>query len=82
MSAELKPLAVDARGAGRLVGMSERSWRRRVAAGEAPRGVRIGGRLVRWPTDELRAWLLAGAPNQEQWERSRGAGLDGAHTGR
>jgi len=37
------------------------------ASGKLPKPVRIGGRVV-WRTDEIRAWLTAGAPSRVDWE--------------
>lgn len=66
---QLEPLAVDADGAGRLVGVSGRTWRRMNAGGLVPRPVRLAG-SVRWRVDELRRWVDAGAPSRSKWEES------------
>ncbi|GAG12676.1 unnamed protein product, partial [marine sediment metagenome] len=29
------------------------------------------GRAVRWPVEELKAWLAAGAPERSKWETMR-----------
>jgi len=55
-------LALGAREAAEACGVSLRSWRRLVATGQIPPGLRIGGRIV-WPLDGprgLRAWLDGG----------------------
>ncbi|MCB0325142.1 MAG: helix-turn-helix domain-containing protein [Bdellovibrionales bacterium] len=35
--------------------------------GKLPAPVRLG-RSVRWPRNELEAWLRAGAPTQQEWQ--------------
>lgn len=38
------------------------------ASGRLPRPIRFG-RAVRWPAEQLRAWLAAGAPTRDVWEQ-------------
>jgi excisionase family DNA binding protein len=66
-------LLVTAREAAKLLGISERHFRKLVASGGAPRPVRLG-RSVRWNVDELRAWTAAGSPSRERWEVMRDSG--------
>jgi predicted DNA-binding transcriptional regulator AlpA len=47
-------LAVDAKAAGALFGLSERAWRRLDVAGHIPRPIKVG-RLIRWRLAELAA---------------------------
>lgn len=61
---------VDAEGAGQVMGVSGRTWRRWDSAGNVPRPIRIG-RRVRWHIAELRAWVQASCPPRKQWEKSR-----------
>jgi len=61
---QLDPLAVGAREAARLCGVSLRSWWRLVAAGIAPRSYRLLGRTV-FRFSDLRAWADAGFPRRE-----------------
>ena len=44
-----------------------------------PQPIRLGKRRLVWPLDELRAWLLAGAPRRSEWNtiRAEALGLDG-----
>ena len=35
-----------------------------------PKAIRLG-HAVRWPRSEIEAWLAAGAPSREQWERQK-----------
>lgn len=66
----LRPLAVDAGGAGALAGVSRAHWWRLVGTGRAPRGLRLGKRRV-WAVKELEEWLAAGAPPADRWEQLR-----------
>ncbi|MHC4400198.1 MAG: helix-turn-helix transcriptional regulator [Planctomycetota bacterium] len=51
----------------KLLGVSERHVWALNASGRLPRPVRLG-RAVRWPVEELRNWLAAGAPERSRWE--------------
>lgn len=72
---ELPPLAVDG---GRLalntaeladaLGVSIRMIQRMNASGRLPRPMRFG-RAVRWSVAELHAWMAAGSPGRDRWER-------------
>jgi predicted DNA-binding transcriptional regulator AlpA len=64
----LPRLAVDAREAARLFGVSRAAWLKWRAAGRLPRPRRLGRRVL-WDTRELAAWWAAGAPPPEDWER-------------
>ena len=66
-------LALNAAETAAAIGLSERSFRRGLAAGRIPKGVRIGGRCV-WPVSMLEAWLAAGAPPDAEWERCEAGG--------
>lgn len=66
------PLVADARGLERLGVAKLRTIRRWDSAGLLPKPIRIGGRVV-WRVDEIHAWLNAGAPCRETWERSKPA---------
>lgn len=71
---ELQPLAVSARQLGAMLGLSVRNIRALDASGKLPKPVRIGGRSVRWPVDEIRDWLAAGAPDRATWETLKNNG--------
>ena len=60
-------LLVDAREAGSLVGIDERTWRRLDARGQVPAPIKVG-KSARWPLRELAKWIQAGCPNRETWE--------------
>ena len=67
---ELKPgdrLAVDAKEAAALLGISERHFRDLNSAGRVPEPIKLG-KSPRWSVDELRAWLAAGGPARERWD--------------
>jgi len=67
------PLAVDARGLGRLLGVAERTVRTMNSAGRIPRPVALGRRRV-WCVSEVLRWLEAGAPERARWEAMRAGG--------
>jgi len=67
----LAPLAVDANDAAHLIGVSRATWWRMHSAGRVPLPVRLATRTPRWRVDELREWLLAGAPNRATWNAQR-----------
>ncbi len=62
-----EPLLVGSALAGRLVGMSGRSWQRLSAADAVPEPVRLGKRRL-WRLDDLRAWVGCGCPSRERFE--------------
>jgi excisionase family DNA binding protein len=53
-------LALSARELAARMGLSLRHIRRSDSAGWIPRPIRIG-RSVRWPVDEVQAWMTEGA---------------------
>ena len=63
-----RPLAVDARQLGRMLGLSVRTLRVMDAGGKLPRPVRLNGHSVRWVVSEIESWLAAGAPDRQTWE--------------
>ena len=67
------PLAFSAQQlADRLGGVSLRHIRRLDSAGKIPRPIRLG-RSVRWPVQEIKDWMDAGAPDRRTWEAMKGA---------
>jgi predicted DNA-binding transcriptional regulator AlpA len=66
-------LAVSAEGAARLCGVSRSQWWKLHSAGKVPLPVYLGSKAPRWRVDELRAWLAAGCPNRQEWQRVQGA---------
>ena len=62
------PLAISAGQLAAQLGVSLRHVRRADSAGLVPKPIRIG-RSVRWPVDEIRSWLKAGAPDRRAWEQ-------------
>ncbi len=68
-----QPIAVDAPGVARLLGISERMVRKLNLRGELPRAARLGRRRV-WLVEELKLWMRIGCPHRDLWERmKRGA---------
>ena len=64
----LDAVLVGDNAAGRICGVSGRTWRRMASAGETPAPVRLGGKLRRWRVDELKRWAEARCPSRERWE--------------
>jgi hypothetical protein len=68
----VEQLAVRCGDAGSICGVSPRLWRSLDSAAKVPRGIRLGGSRAKvWVVAELNAWLAAGAPPRDQWERMR-----------
>ena len=57
----IERLAVNAREAARICGLSTAMWWKLDRSGRCPRPIRVG-RLKRWRVEELRAWLAMGCP--------------------
>ena len=64
------PLLLCAKSAAAICDKSPRTWRTWDALGLIPRPVRIG-RSTLWRADELHAWIAAGCPRRQDWEKSR-----------
>lgn len=64
------PLALSAQQLADRLGVSLRHVRRMDSAQLLPRPVRLG-RSVRWPVDEVHAWMKAGAPDRRRWDQLR-----------
>jgi predicted DNA-binding transcriptional regulator AlpA len=64
-------LALPAKDAAALVGVSRAQWWKLHASGKIPLPVYLGTKAPRWRVDELRAWLAAGAPDRQTWQRIR-----------
>ena len=64
----IEPLLLTPAEAARLLGRSLRSFYRDISAGRVPRAVRLGASR-RWRLSELRAWIEAGLPGRDTWER-------------
>ena len=63
----VEPLLVGAVLAGRLVGVSGRTWQRLSAGGETPPPVHLGGKRL-YSIATLRRWVEAGCPSRERFE--------------
>jgi len=63
-------LLLDAAEAARLIGIGRSTFYRLDETGGVPRGVRLG-RMRRWRSEELRAWIAAGCPPRVRWEEQR-----------
>jgi predicted DNA-binding transcriptional regulator AlpA len=66
-------LAVPAKDAAALVGISRAQWWKLFAAGKTPLPIYLGTKAPRWRIAELEAWLAAGAPDRATWQRQREA---------
>ncbi len=51
----------------RRLGVSVRTVRRLDAAGKLPKPVRLG-HSVRWRSDEIERWVVAGCPERATWQ--------------
>ena len=66
-------LAVAARDAAELLGISRAQLWKLHSSGKMPRPVRLGAKATRWRVDELRAWLKAGCPDRTDMAEDAGA---------
>jgi len=57
---------IDAKGLAAMLSLSKRQVFRLNSCGKIPAPIRIGG-AVRWPAEEISAWLNAGAPDRKTW---------------
>ena len=62
---------LNAKSLGQLMALSKRQIFRLNSCGKIPAPLRIGG-SVRWASNEICAWLEAGAPDRRTWEAMRG----------
>ena len=76
----LTPLLVSGATAGRLCGISGRTWHRLDLAGRVPQAIQVG-RLKRWAVAELVEWAGAGCPARDRFQsikdNARGVGGTG-----
>lgn len=63
-----EPLALDAKTLAASLHVAVRTIRSMDAGGRLPRPVRLNGRCVRWPLEDIKAWLAAGSPGRADWE--------------
>jgi predicted DNA-binding transcriptional regulator AlpA len=70
-SIESQRLALSAKDAATLLGISRAQLWKLHSSGKLPRPVRLGTKAPRWRVDELRKWLDAGCPDRQTWERMR-----------
>src|SRR5262245_3960456 len=66
----LEPLTYDTDDLAFVLRTSLATLHRLRAAGKLPRASRLGGQL-RWPAEEIRAWVRAGMPDLKTWEAMR-----------
>jgi predicted DNA-binding transcriptional regulator AlpA len=57
-----------------LCGISRAQWFKLYASGRTPLAIRLGSRRPVYLLAELEAWLSAGAPPRDQWERAKREG--------
>jgi len=67
---EDKGLLIDTKQAAKLLKVCEKTIWTMHTTGRMPRPIRIG-QCVRWGYEELRAWVIAACPPQEEWEWPR-----------
>ncbi|MFN0018637.1 MAG: helix-turn-helix transcriptional regulator [Pirellulaceae bacterium] len=66
MTTPIVALAISASEFAELLSISRRHLLTLHNRGKLPRPLHLG-RSVRWSLEEIRAWLAAGAPDQQQW---------------
>lgn len=71
--AQNNPLAYSAQELADRLGASLRHIRRLNSAQMLPRPICLG-RSVRWPVQEIKDWMAAGAPDRQRWEAMKRAG--------
>jgi len=64
-------LALTAKDAAALLGISRAQLWKLHSSGKIPMPVRLGTKAPRWRVDELREWLAAGCPDRQTWQRIR-----------
>ena len=70
---ELKKVTVEsAKALGLRLGLSKRQIFRLKSSGKLPAPVKIGS-SIRWVSDEISRWILAGAPDRKTWEQMKEA---------
>ncbi|MGD8453293.1 MAG: AlpA family phage regulatory protein [Phycisphaerae bacterium] len=69
----VQPLAVSAKDAAMLLGISKAQVWKLHAQGKLPLPIRLGTKAPRWLVAELRAWSEAGCPDRQVWERAKTA---------
>lgn len=62
---------LTAKALGQMLSLSKRQIFRLNSCGKIPAPIRIGG-AVRWPAEEISAWLSAGAPDRKTWNARKG----------
>jgi predicted DNA-binding transcriptional regulator AlpA len=65
------PLLLPVKDVLALVGCGRTLWLSMVSSGRTPAPVRLG-RKTMWRREEILAWVEAGCPAREKWERMRG----------
>jgi predicted DNA-binding transcriptional regulator AlpA len=66
----VEPLLLSADETAKILGISIRLLQSLNSSGRLPLPVRLGRRTL-WAADELRAWIVAGAPSREKWVQIR-----------
>ncbi len=64
-------LALSAKDAATLLGISRAQFWKLHASGKIPLPVYLGTKAPRWRVEELRAWLAAGCPDRLTWQQIR-----------
>lgn len=72
--AEVWPALLSVEKLANLLGVSKRTVHRYNSGETIPRPVSLGG-VPRWRYDEIKAWIAAGCPDRNRWERDTKRGL-------
>ena len=65
-----RPLAVNAKEAAELCGISRTLWYDLKNAGRIPEPIRLGRRTL-WRVDEIQKWMTAGCPGLDRWRQMK-----------
>jgi len=62
---------IDAKAMASFLDISQRAFYRLMSEGAVPKPASLGGRIKRWPIEEVLAWVMNGCPREENWQRCR-----------
>jgi predicted DNA-binding transcriptional regulator AlpA len=69
MTEDRGPILLDVIQAAEMLNISRSTFWTLHDSGRVPRPLRLSPRVIRWRREELAAWVAAGCPNREAWEK-------------